>query len=118
MRAHGIALFVFVVFTSTLSTTVQSAKQVFFYNDVTGESRWDDPDGLTTYSDDEGKEFWVDPNTGESTYEPRTKWSSHDSEDTGVKYFYNEETKESTWDRPEELAWRRIEQDDDDNDSL
>jgi len=91
-----------------------SAKtHVFYYNDVTHESRWDDPDGLTTYQDDDGRDFWVDVNTGESTYESPFEWMSTVSEDPahgGQKYYVNKRTKESTWDQPKELAWRRIEQ--------
>jgi hypothetical protein len=86
---------------------------VFYYNDVTQESRWDDPDGLATYQDDDGRDFWVDVDTGESTYESPFEWMSAVSEDpahSGQKYYINKRTKESTWDRPQEFAWRRIEQ--------
>jgi hypothetical protein len=30
------------------------------------------------------------------------------SEDLQRTYYYNQETRESTWDRPVDLAWRRI----------
>ena len=42
---------------------------VFYYNDVTRESRWDDPEGLATHLDDAGRPYWVDADTGESTYD-------------------------------------------------
>lgn len=56
---------------------------------------------------------WVNKETGESTYTNPTKWSSHVSDEhDGRVFYYNEETQESTWDKPEELGWRRVEQDD------
>ena len=88
-----------------------AANQVFYYNDVTGESKWDEPDGLTTYTDNDGRSFWVDKDTGESTYTSPTKWSSHLSDEhDGRMFYYNSETQEATWDKPEELGWRRVEQ--------
>jgi hypothetical protein len=88
---------------------------VFYYNDVTHESRWDDPDGLTTYTDDAGRPYWIDAYTGESTYDtpPHSAWHpvvSEAEESRGRVYYVHKETQESTWTKPEALAWRRVEQ--------
>lgn len=88
---------------------------VFYYNDVTRESRWDDPESLATHLDDTGRPYWVDADTGESTYDTpkHSAWHAVVSEDdasAGRVYYIHKETRETTWEKPEELAWRRIEQ--------
>ena len=88
---------------------------VFYYNDVTRESRWDDPESLATHLDDTGRPYWVDADTGESTYDSpkHSAWHAVVSEDdasAGRVYYIHKETQETTWEKPEELAWRRIEQ--------
>jgi len=107
------AVFLFSIVLAIGVIAADAAKHVYYYNDVTGESKWDEPDGLTTFTDNDGRDFWVNKETGESTYTNPTKWSSHVSDEhDGRVYYYNEETQESTWDKPEELGWRRVEQDD------
>ena len=56
---------------------------VFYYNDVTRESRWDDPESLATHLDDTGRPYWVDADTGESTYDTpkHSAWHAVVSED-------------------------------------
>jgi hypothetical protein len=38
-------------------------------------------------------------------------WKEIDSEEHGQKYYHNTETQESTWDKPEDLAWVRVKHD-------
>ncbi len=35
-------------------------------------------------------------------------WVEQYSEDLQRPYFYNQDTRESTWERPADLAWRRV----------
>ena len=35
-------------------------------------------------------------------------WVEAFSEQDQLVYYYNQETKQSTWDRPADLAWRRV----------
>ncbi len=38
----------------------------------------------------------------------RYAWQEGWSEEHSRHFYYNQETKESSWDRPADLAWRRV----------
>ena len=53
-----------------------------------------------------GHTFWVDPNTKESVWEKPASLSWKRLKDAeGNTYFWNELTKESQWEVPAVLAW-------------
>ena len=62
----------------------------WYYNAVTGESTWVEPEG--------GENSAVLP-----------IWREMTDEATGNTYFYNRETGESTWERPAELMQQETE---------
>jgi len=83
----------------------------FWFNDVSGESQWEDP--TVEYKDDEGNTYWVDPELGESvwTKPAAAAWEATESTDpdhNGQTYYYNTVTHESQWEKPKELAWRKV----------
>lgn len=82
----------------------------YFWNEHTGKVQWDDP-GDVPYEDEEGNRYWLDSNDERVDENPGAQqyaWVEGWSSDHGRAFFYNQETKESTWDRPPDLAWRRI----------
>lgn len=92
------------------------APQWYFYNEVTGEVQFEDP-GDTAYEDEEtGVRYWYLANGQRVTEDPnrhRYMWIEMYSADVKKPFFWNQETKESTWERPTDLAWRRIRMQDD-----
>ncbi|KAM4047825.1 WW domain-binding protein 4 isoform 2-T2 [Anomaloglossus baeobatrachus] len=59
----------------------------YFYNLLTGESQWEEPEGFNEKIDQNEKE-------------PKSTWMEGVSEE-GYTYYYNSETGESRWDKPE-----------------
>ncbi len=85
-------------------------ERVYFWNDVTHESTWEEPkDVPVAYVDPEsGKPYYFDAKTGESTWEFPGAWKEVASEEHGQPYYHNAETGESTWEKPDVLGWRRM----------
>lgn len=49
-----------------------AAEREYFWNEVTNATQWEDPNVPVPYEDQEtGKKYYVDPKTGESTWEVR-----------------------------------------------
>jgi len=72
----------------------------------------DDPNHLAPYEDEEGRKYWVDAATGESTYETPCEWYQTTSEEHDDRIYYvHKETEETSWDQPECLAWVRVDPD-------
>lgn len=97
--------------------SIEAAKQAtsereeyYFYNELTGSVQWEDP-GDVAYEDESGLRYWVGPNTEKLSEDPskmKYSWVEFWSEDLQRPYFHNQETLESTWERPADLAWRRL----------
>ncbi|GBF88785.1 hypothetical protein Rsub_01686 [Raphidocelis subcapitata] len=85
------------------------ADEWYFYNEVTGTLQWEDPGDVPFEGD--GVRYWVGPNGEQLPDDPARlnyEWVEFWSEDLGRPYFLNLDTLESTWQRPADLAWRRI----------
>ncbi|KAI8470467.1 MAG: hypothetical protein J3K34DRAFT_458868 [Monoraphidium minutum] len=82
----------------------------FFYNEITGAVQWEDP-GDVAFEDDAGLRFWLAGGGDKLSEDPakmKYSWVEFWSEDLQRPYFHNQETLESTWERPVDLAWRRL----------
>ncbi|BDA49615.1 hypothetical protein COCOBI_14-2340 [Coccomyxa sp. Obi] len=82
----------------------------YFWNTVTGDVQWDDP-GDVPYETQNGLLYWIGKD-GQQQYRDEEAmqytWVEGWSEQYERPFFYNQETQESVWDRPPDLAWRRI----------
>jgi hypothetical protein len=64
---------------------------------------------LAPYEDENGRKYWVNAETGESTYESPCEWYEATSkEHDNQVYYVHKETHETSWEQPECLAWVRI----------
>ena len=107
----ALLLFALVAFANLCS--VLAAEHVYFWNEVSSESTLTEPDVPVAFEDPEtGKPFYVDPKTGESTWEFPGAWKEVRSEEHGQPYYHNSETGESTLEKPEVLGWKRVKVDD------
>jgi len=87
---------------------------MFWFNEVTGESSWEDPRHNTwrAVTDREtGKVFYYHPETLDTTWQPpeEVAWKEVEEEDTqhgGSRvYYFNERSGASVWDKPAFLGW-------------
>lgn len=84
-------------------------------NEITGEVQWEDP-GDVPFEDEMGMRYWLGPSGERLDDDPHMQkyvWVEQFSEDLKRPFFFNYETKETTWERPPDLAWRRIQLHDD-----
>ena len=94
---------------------VLAIEREYYWNDITNVTTWDLPKVPVPFRDEKsGKKYYVDPKTGETTWEYPGPWKTMKSEEHGDReYYHNIETKESTWEKPEDLAWHRVKVQDD-----
>ncbi|EIE19207.1 hypothetical protein COCSUDRAFT_54774 [Coccomyxa subellipsoidea C-169] len=88
----------------------ESAARHYFWNTVTGDVQWDDP-GDVPFETASGLLYWVGKD-GQQEYSDKEAlqytWVEGWSEQYERPFFYNQDTGESVWDRPPDLAWRRV----------
>ncbi|KXZ48143.1 hypothetical protein GPECTOR_30g239 [Gonium pectorale] len=80
------------------------------HEQVTGQLQLHDP-GNTPYEDEQGNRYWLSPTGERLPEEPHRAqwiWIENWSPDMRRHFYYNQVTKESTWDKPADLAWRRL----------
>eukprot|EP00775_Hariotina_reticulata_P009846 gene9846-10005_t len=93
-----------------LAAAPQDEPEYFFWNEITGEVQWEDP-GDVAFEDDAGIRFWLGSAGEKLSEEPQGlaySWVEYYSEDLQRAYYFNQDTKETTWTRPDDLAWRRV----------
>lgn len=88
----------------------QQEPQYYFWNEVTNEVQWEDP-GDVAFEDEAGLRYWLGPGGERLSEDPKAAgytWVEHYSADMERPYYYNQITKETTWSKPSDLAWRRV----------
>ena len=92
----------------------------YFHNEVTGASRWEEPEDPVGHLAEDGRRYYVNPDTGDSQWEfpGDTPWTEHLDHTHDRSYFHNANTGESVWDRPAELGWRVIDLSDEEYEKL
>ena len=83
---------------------------IYYYNSVTGESAWDAPEQFNPPPPRETDVLAEEvAEAEEPTEQPKPgaaatgSWTAHKTED-GQVYYYNADTNETTWDRPESFV--------------
>jgi len=94
-------------------STQYTAGDLYWWNEVTGETALTDPlveqKGHTT---EDGHTYWIDPATKNSTWEKPEPWAweEADSEEhEGRNYYHNTVSKAVTWEKPVVLGWQTSE---------
>ncbi|GAB4816494.1 hypothetical protein N2152v2_003540 [Parachlorella kessleri] len=63
------------------------------------------------YADENGNRYWLNDKREWVTHDTnawRYLWVERWSDEHKRSYFYNQQTKQSTWTRPPDLAWQRV----------
>ena len=74
----------------------------------TPQATWTDPKIAPWIDEETGKKYWTTAD-GTATWESPGDWKEEWSTEHQLPFYVNKKTKESTWDKPEELAWERVE---------
>ena len=73
--------------------------------------QWEDP-GSVPVEDETGMRYWIKADGSRTSSDPggqwRYQWVEQWSEELKRPYYYNQESRVSIWERPADLAWRRI----------
>lgn len=82
----------------------------YFWNELTGETQWEDP-GDVAFEDANAQRYW-EADTGEILrYDPkahRYSWVENWSSEHSRPFYFNQKTRASQWEKPDDLAWRRV----------
>jgi hypothetical protein len=83
--------------------------KIFYYNSVTEESSWEPPEHFNPPPPPEDEPAAENPEAGDGEEEeakaedqPTTKWSAF-KDDEGREYFYNNESGETQWEKPDDF---------------
>jgi hypothetical protein len=83
--------------------------EYYYYNEQTGQVQWENPGGVP-FEDETGMRYWLIDGT--RVYQDpilwRYVWVEQWSTELNRVYYYNQESRVSVWERPPDLAWRRI----------
>lgn len=82
----------------------------YFYNEQTGQVQWEDPGGVP-FEDETGMRYWILADGSRTYHDPglwKYQWVEQWSAELNKAFYYNQETRVSVWERPPDLAWRRI----------
>lgn len=82
----------------------------YFWNEVTGETQWEDPGGVA-FEDANAQRYWKSDEGTPLLHDPKANlycWLENWSSEYSRPYYYNQKSKKSQWEKPEDLAWRRV----------
>eukprot|EP01024_Parvocaulis_polyphysoides_P045057 TRINITY_DN41899_c0_g1_i1.p2 TRINITY_DN41899_c0_g1~~TRINITY_DN41899_c0_g1_i1.p2 ORF type:complete len:125 (-),score=19.84 TRINITY_DN41899_c0_g1_i1:407-781(-) len=86
-------------------------QQYYYFNEITGETQWEDP-GNVPYIDDMGKKLWLSDDSlswvGQDPHPLDYVWVEQYSNEHRKPFYFNQETKTSVWEKPVDLAWRMV----------
>lgn len=83
--------------------------QEYFYNSETGETTWERPEGVTIADGETEQSTPQESSAQEAPLQGTGTWTAHQTDD-GQEYYYNVETGETTWERPEGVEIHEPEQ--------
>lgn len=94
---------------ASLGWSRRSFNKTFWWNVVTGEAARSAPTDVFGFDDGQGNRFFIDPKTGESSWDRPAKagWVEVHSEEHNRPYYYNNVTHEVLWEKPGDsnIAW-------------
>lgn len=108
---NAVASFVLLLVIGAARASIAAGAEYYFWNELTGDVQWEDP-GDVPFADSTGKRYWIGADGSELDSDPNSlqyKWVEGWSDEHRRHFYYNQETEQSTWERPADLAWRRIE---------
>lgn len=82
----------------------------YFWNEVTGDTQLEDP-GDVPLHDEAGNCYWLDDGGQRLDQDPNAgkyAWVEMYSEEHKRPFYYDQQNHISTWDKPADLAWRRV----------
>jgi len=85
--------------TNWVSSTDKASGKKYYYNKVTKETRWNKPPCFTGDNDAPSLDAQKQANDEEDLGDP-TKWKRVIDKKTGRAYYYNAETKQTSWKKP------------------
>mmetsp|Transcript_15995 Transcript_15995/g.48035 ORF Transcript_15995/g.48035 Transcript_15995/m.48035 type:complete len:141 (-) Transcript_15995:446-868(-) len=90
--------------------TAPTNAEWYFWNEISGETQWEDP-GDVAYEGKNSERYWLSATGERLGYDPnahRYSWVENWSEEHKRPFYYNQRTKASKWEKPADLAWRRV----------
>ncbi|KAL3147099.1 hypothetical protein ABBQ38_015058 [Trebouxia sp. C0009 RCD-2024] len=109
LRACLLSLLLFCSLAIRAQTDPSGPKQ-YFWNEITGETQYEDP-GDVPLHDEQGNCYWLDETGQKLDHDPdagKYAWVETWSEEHNRPFYYDQANHISTWDKPADLAWRRV----------